>query len=365
MKHLEEVYNASRNRKFVYENWGFDQKLSLGKGLNVLFTGPSGTGKTMAAEIIAHELGVDFYKIDLSSVVSKYIGETEKNLSLIFSEAETANAILFFDEADALFGKRSEVSDAHDRYANIETAYLLQKMEEYTGVVFLATNLDKNMDEAFSRRMHFVVEFSFPNIKERQSIWEKVWPEKTPLDGLDLVFMARQFELTGGNIKNIALSAAFLAASEKALRASHAWISTHFNRYLEGPKQTCYTLYSLEKAGDLGIIARFGSHDWYAEGAARLLALERPKGGWGSSVDTALALLFLTRANRPFATGEPLVCDGTIGILDVMIAQDVLPPALQDTNLNRLASIAVRRHRRLVSCGDDDLRVSKTAFHGV
>ena len=146
----------------MYDEWGFDRKLALGKGLNVLFAGPSGTGKTMAAEIIAGELGLDLYKIDLSSVVSKYIGETEKNLARIFAEAETSNAILFFDEADALFGKRSEVRDAHDRYANIEIAYLLQKMDEYEGVVILATNLRKNMDDAFVRRVHFTVEFPFP-----------------------------------------------------------------------------------------------------------------------------------------------------------------------------------------------------------
>ena len=180
MAQLREICNTVKYRAQVYDAWGFDRKLALGKGLNVLFAGPSGTGKTMAAEIIAGELGLDLYKIDLSTVVSKYIGETEKNLARIFAEAETSNAILFFDEADALFGKRSEVRDAHDRYANIEIAYLLQKMEEYEGVVILATNLRKNMDDAFVRRVHFTVEFPFPAEADRRRIWEQIWPAETP-----------------------------------------------------------------------------------------------------------------------------------------------------------------------------------------
>src|ERR1700690_3383038 len=169
---LQEICNSMKYRSLVFDEWGFDRKLSLGKGLNILFAGPSGTGKTMAADIMAGELGLDLYKIDLSSIVSKYIGETEKNLARIFAEAETSNAILFFDEADALFGKRSEVRDSHDRYANIEVNYLLQKMEEHEGVVILATNFRKNMDDAFVRRMHFTVEFAFPNESDRKRIWE-------------------------------------------------------------------------------------------------------------------------------------------------------------------------------------------------
>ena len=188
------------------------------RDLCVLFAGPSGTGKTMAADIIAGELGLDLYKIDLSTVVSKYIGETEKNLSKIFTEAETSNAILFFDEADALFGKRSEVKDSHDRYANIETGYLLQRMEEHEGVVILASNFRKNMDEAFVRRLHFTVEFPFPNEEDRRRIWEGVWPEATPRDpALDVGFLAGRFQVTGGNIRNIALSAAFLAADDSGV----------------------------------------------------------------------------------------------------------------------------------------------------
>lgn len=212
---LREIYAQVSHRTLVYEKWGFDRKLSMGKGLNVIFAGPSGTGKTMSAEIVAHELGMDLYKIDLSNVVSKYIGETEKNLERIFNEARESNGILFFDEADSIFGKRSEVKDAHDRYANIETGYLLQKMEEYDGIVVLATNLRKNLDDAFVRRMHFVIEYPFPEEADRLEIWRKAFPHELPLgDSVDLPFMARQFKLAGGNIKNIALAAAFLAADD-------------------------------------------------------------------------------------------------------------------------------------------------------
>ncbi len=213
LEQLKEVCGFVRYRDTVYSDWGFEEKLSLGKGLNVLFSGPSGTGKTMAAEILASETQLDLYKIDLSCVVSKYIGETEKNLSKIFKEAETCNAILFFDEADALFGKRSEVKDSHDRYANIETAYLLQKMEEHEGTVILASNFRKNLDDAFLRRLHFTIEFPLPNEKSRELIWKHTFPAETPLGkDIDFAFLSK-FKLTGGNIKNIALSASFLAAA--------------------------------------------------------------------------------------------------------------------------------------------------------
>jgi len=215
LEQLKEICNYVKYRSLVYDEWGFDSKLSMGKGLNALFAGPSGTGKTMAADIMAEELGLDLYKIDLSSVVSKYIGETEKNLARIFAEAETSNAILFFDEADALFGRRSEIRDSHDRYANIEISYLLQKMEEYEGIVILATNLRKNMDDAFVRRMHFTIEFPFPTENDRRRIWKQIWPDDMPRSpDLDLGFMASRFEVAGGNIRNIALSAAFLAADD-------------------------------------------------------------------------------------------------------------------------------------------------------
>jgi ATP-dependent 26S proteasome regulatory subunit len=214
MEQLKEICRYSEYYHTVYEAWGFGRKLSLGKGLKVLFAGPSGTGKTMAAEVIAGELKIDLYKIDLSTIVSKYIGETEKNLDKIFHEGQTSNAILFFDEADALFGKRSEVRDAHDRYANIETAYLLQKMDEYEGTLILATNLRKNMDEAFARRMHFSLEFSLPEEADRQRLWRQVFPAESPLDPeIDFEFLAHQFKISGGNIKNIALGSAFLAAA--------------------------------------------------------------------------------------------------------------------------------------------------------
>ncbi|MBS0157878.1 MAG: AAA family ATPase [Nitrospira sp.] len=212
---LRELCQRVGQRRRVLGEWGFDKKLSLGKGVNALFAGSSGTGKTMAAEVIANELGLDLYKIDLSGVVSKYIGETEKNLDRIFSAVEQANAILFFDEADALFGKRSEVRDSHDRYANIEISYLLQKMEQYEGITILASNLRQNLDDAFIRRLAFTIHFPFPDEVQRQEIWEKVWPTQVPLaKDVDLEFLAQQFKLSGGNIKNIALASAFLAAAD-------------------------------------------------------------------------------------------------------------------------------------------------------
>jgi len=215
MAQLREIANHVRYRAVVYETWGFDAKLALGKGLNVLFTGPPGTGKTMAADVLAGVLGLDLYRIDLSTVVSKYIGETEKNLARIFAEAQSSNAVLFFDEADALFGKRTQVRDAHDRYANVEISYLLQKMEEYQGLVILATNLRKNIDEAFVRRLHFMVDFPLPGPADRRRIWAQIWPVATPRDAdVDLDVLAEQVEVAGGNIRNIALASAFLAAAD-------------------------------------------------------------------------------------------------------------------------------------------------------
>jgi ATP-dependent 26S proteasome regulatory subunit len=214
MMHLREICSHVKYSRRVFQEWGFGRKLSRGKGLSVLFSGPPGTGKTMAAEVIAHDLQLDLYKIDLSNVVSKYIGETEKNLAKIFAEAETSNAILFFDEADALFGKRTEISDAHDRYANIETSYLLQKMEEYEGMVILASNLRENMDDAFIRRIRFIVEFPFPDEASRLEIWRRHFPSEAPVDGnIDYEYLSREFKIAGGSIKNIVLSSAFLAAA--------------------------------------------------------------------------------------------------------------------------------------------------------
>ncbi len=212
---LADICNQVKYKHIVYGDWGFDKKLAYGKGLSAIFSGPPGTGKTMAAQIIAAELSLELYKIDLSQVMSKYIGETEKNLQAIFDEAESSNAILFFDEADALFGKRSEVKDARDRYANVEVAYLLQKVEEYSGVTILATNLMGNIDDAFMRRIQFVVEFPFPDAQYREKIWRIIFPEEAPLsEDVDYEFLADKLEISGGNIKNIAVAAAFYAAEQ-------------------------------------------------------------------------------------------------------------------------------------------------------
>ena len=223
-------------RRQVHRDWGFGQKLSRGKGLNVLFTGPSGTGKTMAAEVLAGELSLDLYQIDLSTVVSKYIGETEKNLSAIFREAEQTQTLLFFDEADALFGKRTEVKDAHDRYANIEVNYLLQRVEQYEGVVILATNLQQNLDDAFLRRMQEVLEFPFPDAELRERIWRGHFPKNAPQStDINFHFLANNFKWPGGNIKNIVLSAAFLAAQEsKPIGMSHLILATRGEYQKEG-----------------------------------------------------------------------------------------------------------------------------------
>ncbi|BAY84787.1 ATPase central domain-containing protein [Calothrix parasitica NIES-267] len=215
LKQLRDICKEAEYQNLVHQQWGFAEKLSLGKGLNVLFSGSPGTGKTMAAEVIAAHLQLDLYKIDLSQIVSKYIGDTEKNLNRIFTAAANSNAILLFDEADALFGKRSEVKDSRDRYANIEVGYLLQKMEEYEGIAILTTNARSNMDEAFERRLRFIIEFQLPDAKNRHLIWQRTFPENAPCSpDLDLEFLAQNFEITGANIRNIALSAAFLAADD-------------------------------------------------------------------------------------------------------------------------------------------------------
>ncbi|MCY7355852.1 MAG: ATP-binding protein [Lysobacter sp.] len=215
-RQLHEICARLEHNAQVFEAWGFGARLSLGKGTSALFAGGSGTGKTMATEVIASELGLDLYKIDLATVVSKYIGETEKNLDRIFVAAKQTNAILFFDEADAIFGKRSEVRDAHDRYANLEIAYLLQKMEEHEGLAILATNLKQNLDDAFLRRLTYTVLFPFPDAADRERIWRRIWPGDTPLaDDIDFTALAARFKLSGGNIKNAALAAAFFAASDR------------------------------------------------------------------------------------------------------------------------------------------------------
>jgi hypothetical protein len=208
---LRDIPAQSRQRTRVYQSWGFASKGERGLGISALFAGVSGTGKTMAAEVLARELRLDLYRIDLSQVVSKYIGETEKNLRRVFDAAEAGGAVLLFDEADALFGKRSEVKDSHDRYANIEISYLLQRMETYRGLAILTTNMKSVLDVSFLRRLRFVVQFPFPDAELRAEIWRRVFPAQTPVENLDLNKLAR-LNVAGGNIRNIALSAAFLAA---------------------------------------------------------------------------------------------------------------------------------------------------------
>jgi hypothetical protein len=210
---LREIAVHVRQRAKVYETWGFGAKGGRGLGVSALFAGASGTGKTMAAEVLAGTLRLDLYRIDLSQVVSKYIGETEKNLRRVFDAAEEAAAILLFDEADALFGKRSEVKDSHDRYANIEVSYLLQRMESYRGLAILTTNLKSALDTAFLRRIRFVVQFPFPEAAQRAAIWRGVFAKGVPTEGLDAEKLSRM-NVAGGNIRNIAMNAAFLAAED-------------------------------------------------------------------------------------------------------------------------------------------------------
>lgn len=210
---LEQIIMQMRHHKKVYEDWGFAAKTSRGSGVVALFIGESGTGKTMAAEAIANELKLDLYRIDLSQVVNKYIGETEKNLKRIFDAAEEGGSILLFDEADALFGTRTEVKDSHDRYANIEVYYFLQLMETYKGLTILKANKKTAIDEAFIRRMRFVVLFPIPDAAQREEIWKRIFPKETPLESVDEKKLAK-FPITGGNICNIALNAAFIAADK-------------------------------------------------------------------------------------------------------------------------------------------------------
>lgn len=208
---LAQIVTQVRQRATVYHDWGFAARSPRGLGITTLFCGSSGTGKTMAAEVLAAALGLDLYRIDLSQVVSKYIGETEKNLCSVFDSAEEGGAVLLFDEADALFGKRSEVKDSHDRYANIEVGYLLQRMEQYRGLAVLTTNMKQALDPAFQRRIRFTIQFPFPDAAHRARIWRRIFPPDTPTDGLDPVALGR-LNMAGGTIRNIALGAAFLAA---------------------------------------------------------------------------------------------------------------------------------------------------------
>jgi len=210
---LKEIAMQVKQRNKVYQEWGFASRSSRGLGITALFSGESGTGKTMASEVLARELELDLYRVDLSQVINKYVGETEKNLKQIFDAAEDGGAILLFDEADALFGKRSEVRDSHDRYANIEVSYLLQRMEAYRGLAILTTNMKSTMDKAWMRRIRFIVQFPFPDAAQRAEIWRRAFPASTPLGDLQLDKLAR-LNIAGGNIRNIAMNAAFIAADE-------------------------------------------------------------------------------------------------------------------------------------------------------
>jgi hypothetical protein len=214
VRHVREIAERAAQRGRVLEDWRMGSQRAGDRGITALFSGESGTGKTMCAEVLAGALGLDLYTIDLATVVDKYIGETEKNLDRIFAEADSVNAVLFFDEADAIFGKRSDVKDAHDRYANVETAYLLQRLETFDGIAILATNLKANIDEAFARRLDAIVDFPMPDIEHRRKLWDICLRPGVPRgDGLDLDFCAQAFEISGGNIKNIAFAASYFAAA--------------------------------------------------------------------------------------------------------------------------------------------------------
>ena len=215
MDRLKEVVAFARNRRKVFEDWGFDTKLPYGRGLSALFSGPPGTGKTMAAGIIARELGLELFKIDLSQIVDRYIGETEKNLARVFDEATESGAILLFDEADSLFSKRTQVRSSVDRYANLEVNYLLQRMEDFEGVTILTTNFDAAFDEAFLRRIKFRVTFPFPEAKDRKRLWRSMFPKETKLaPDVNWDKLAQSYEMSGGHIKNAALRSAFLTAEQ-------------------------------------------------------------------------------------------------------------------------------------------------------
>ncbi len=240
---IQEIASQVKHRSRVYEQWGFGNKLNRGRGIAALFAGPSGTGKTMAAEVLANHLDLDLYRIDLASVISKYIGETEKNLRRVFDAAEESGAILFFDEADALFGKRSEVRDSHDRYANIEINYLLQRMEDYRGLAILATNRKSLLDHAFLRRLRFLVDFPFPSMADRVRIWQGAFPAQAEKEPLDYEFLGR-LEVAGGSISNIALNAAFLAAGQGS--------SIHMHHVLTAARREYAKIDKLMVEGEFG-----------------------------------------------------------------------------------------------------------------
>ena len=233
MERLRDVVNFYRRRAFVFDEWGFDGKNEKGRGLSVLFSGPPGTGKTMVAGIIAGELEMDLYKIDLSRVVSKYVGETEKNLAKIFDEAKESHSIILFDEADSLFSKRTEVKSSIDRYANLEVNFLLQRMESFDGISILTTNFEKSIDEAFKRRLNFRIHFPFPDEAGRLKLWQVMLPPEAPVaDDVDWAWLAERYDVAGGNIKNAVLRGAFLAA-ERGTPIDHAALQDAVVREIE------------------------------------------------------------------------------------------------------------------------------------
>jgi len=234
---LKDACNQVLMHHQVYHRWGFEQKLAYGKGVSMIFYGPPGTGKTMGAQVIANQLKLELYKVDMAGVMSKYVGESEKKLGNIFEQAKKSQSILFFDEADVLFGKRTEQKDTNDKYSNASTAYLLQKIEEYEGIIILATNLLQNFDNAFLRRFRFIIEFPFTDTQRRKEIWQKVYPQNLPKEDLDIDYLAEEFHFSGSQIKNVAVASAFLAAGEQAdLNMKHVLIAVKREMAKNGKK---------------------------------------------------------------------------------------------------------------------------------
>lgn len=243
-KLLKDACDQVKLRHQVYHRWGFEEKLAYGRGVSMIFYGPPGTGKTMGAQVIAGELSMELYKVDMSGILSKYVGESEKKLGNIFEQARKSQSILFFDEADVLFGKRTDQKDSNDKYANAGTAYLLQKIEEYEGIIILATNFLQNFDNAFLRRFKFIIEFPFTDVPRRREIWEKVFPADMPKEELDYEYLAQEFQFSGSQIKNVAVAAAFLAAGEG--------VPVHMRHVLTGVKREMAKTGKTLLAGDFG-----------------------------------------------------------------------------------------------------------------
>jgi len=306
---LKQISAQVGQRSKVYDEWGFRHKMNRGLGISALFAGESGVGKTMAAEVIARDLKLNLYRIDLSAVVSKYIGETEKNLCQVFDAAEGSGAVLFFDEADALFGKRSEVKDSHDRYANIETSFLLQRMEEYRGLAILATNMKSALDTAFLRRLRFIVNLPFPDQAGRKLIWQKVFPPDAPTEALDYDFLAR-FNLTGGSIHNIALNAAFLAAQGGAPVSMPLLISaarTELRKLEKTVSEVDFRLPEAVKARQETWLARLVQQ--VEENGLALSQVDYERLSWFELSDAAIAAIIERSIQRARSANKPVTID--------------------------------------------------------